>query len=502
MMISYHPEQFLLRILTAGFSGILTLSHCFAAELPGDIPSASLPPAGWIVDEWTDSGEWETVDVTKHGLRANDPTQDASPILEGIIGSASNYRILQFPAGDYFFQSDLTISRNGIRIRGAGVEQTRFYQQDSRFTFQPPSLENRIIPLGPPPERGDSVLHSIEADQVSVGDYVLPLAQFPLGGNRAEYKQRMAQEGRGQIVVVTGVEGDSIDVSEPMGLDYTPWPDPRLKVLRMLKDVGIENLFIQKLEQDKKDTLVFEQVANAYVRDIWSYYTHHKSILTKHCYRIFIEDNDISQGWEKQKGGHAYGIQINSNTTRAYVLNNKLEQLRHAITLQQGANHCVIAYNHTRSNILLHGNYANNNLFEGNVADAGINFDAVHGSNGPFNFVFRNVSDSDNRGIGVFRGESVVAMGNVAENFLKIRDEDYYALNRMDGEIEPGPLDRDTELPPSLYYKSTPSYLNGANWPLYGPGAGDDWGFRRPNSASAREFRDPPSPEEGGQTDS
>ncbi|MGC1480878.1 MAG: hypothetical protein WA771_10265 [Chthoniobacterales bacterium] len=489
-----------MRLLISGCLGVLTLFHGIAAVLPGEIPSASLPPAGWILDEWTDPGGWETVDVTEHGLLPNAPTQDAAPILEGIIASASTYRILHFPAGNYFFKSDLTISKNGIRIQGAGADQTNFYQQNCCFTFQPQSLENRVIPLGPPPERGDSVLHSVDADQVSVGIYVLPLAQFPWGGNREEYNLRMAKEGRGQIVVVTGVEGDSIDVSEPMGLDYTPWPDLRLKILRMLKDVGIESLHVQKLEQDKKDTLIFDQVANGYVRDVSSYYTHHKTILTKHCYRIFIEGNDIRQGWEKKKGGHAYGIQINSNTTRAYVLNNKLEQLRHAITLQQGANHCVIAYNHTKSNILLHGNYANNNLFEGNVADAGINFDAVHGSNGPFNFVFRNVSDSDFRGIGVFRGEPVIAMGNAAKKFLKVRDEDYYALNRVNGEIDPGRLDLNTELPPSLYYESAPAYLDSAHWPLYGPGAGDDWGYPRPNAASARDFRDPPSPEEDAET--
>lgn len=469
--------------LIASFAANQSSANTTDASLPADW----FPPAGWAIDEWTDPGDWQRVDVTAHGLKPNDPEQDATPILTQIIESSSAYRILYFPAGEYYFKSDLTISQNGIRIVGEGIEQTKFFQEDCRFTFQPKSLDDAVIALSTPPKRGDSTIHSVDAAQVSVGDYILPLAQFPWGGNRESYNTRMSNQGRGQIVIVEGIEGESIQVSEPMGLDYTPWPDQRIQVLNILKDVGMESLYIQKLVEDEKDTIVFEHCANAYVKGIRSYYTHLKTIKTLNCYRVFIEGNNINQGWSKPEGGHAYGIQLNSNTTRAYVLNNKLEQLRHGIILQQGANHCVVAYNHTKSNILLHGNYANNNLFEGNFADAGINFDAVHGSNGPYNFVFRNVSMHERKGIGVFRGEPVLVVGNVADNFLKIRDEDLTGASRINGQIEWGALPEDTVLPASLYYQQAPDFLAESPWPVFGPGAGDDWGAMHTIPAASRE---------------
>ena len=95
--------------------------------------------------------------------------------------------------------------------------------------------------------------------------------------------------------------------------------------------------------------------------------TDNKTVEIRRSYRVFVEGNNISQGFRKQSGGKAYGIHFSSHATRCYAFNNKLERLRHAIVFQQGANHCVAAYNHTQSNILLHGNYADNNLIEGNV---------------------------------------------------------------------------------------------------------------------------------------
>ena len=237
----------------------------------------------------------------------------------------------------------------------------------------------------------------------------------------------------------------------------------------------------------KKDTLTFDHVTNGYVRDVRFFWTHKKTIEARWSYRLFIQGNNIRQGWNKTEGGYAYGMQINANTTRAYVIDNKLEQLRHGIVLQQGANHCVIAYNHSKSNFLLHGNYSNNNLFEGNVADAGINFDNIHGPCGPYNTVYRNQSFDQSKGIGSFTGEPVSVIGNVVTN-LEVRDEDFVGANRIEGTILWGELTAESVLPPSLYFSSKPSFLNSSNWPVYGPQTTADWGANRTTPAFDRDI--------------
>ncbi|MGC1481994.1 MAG: hypothetical protein WA771_15955, partial [Chthoniobacterales bacterium] len=197
---------------------------------------------------------------------------------------------------------------------------------------------------------------------------------------------------------------------------------------------------------------------------------------------------NISQGWDKGSGGKSYGIHFSNNTTRCYAINNKLKQLRHGIVLQQGANHCVVAYNNTQSNILLHGNYAHNNLIEGNVADAGINFDSVHGANGPYNFVYRNVSIHASKGIGAFKGETPnVIIGNVSDNY-DVRDGDYQAANRIAGTVDWGSLPSNPELPDSLLCERFPILLEGNWWPLFGPGAGPGWGINNTNPAADRDI--------------
>ncbi len=414
-------------------------------------------------------------------------------MINQIINSSTAYRILYFPEGTYYLKSILTITRDGVRLVGAGIDKTKFYQQNSEIRFRSRRQNDLVLPLSTSPSRGGATLHTTGANQIKVGDFVQPLAKFPWGGQEDKFKNEMENVGRGQITVVKEIEGDQISVSEPIGLDFTSWPDPRLHVVTMLKDVGMESIHIEKLQADNKDTVEFDRVTNAYLKGVRFFWTHAKTIEVRRSYRLFIENCNISQGWDKTSGGMSYGIHFSVNTTRCYAINNKLKQLRHAIVLQQGANHCVVAYNHTESNILLHGNYAHNNLIEGNVASAGINFDAVHGANGPYNFIFRNVASHESKGIGKLNGAAPnVVIGNVSDNY-DVRDDDYQAANRSAGIIDWGSLPPNPALPPSLLYQRFPIFLEGRWWPLFGPRVGSDWGYTNTNPAADREIASIPA---------
>lgn len=468
----------------------------------GDVPSNLLPPGGWADDAWTDPGGWEVVDVTEHGLTPNTPSINASAKVSQIVSNGSGYRILYFPEGDYWFSSNLTINKNGIRLKGAGADKTKFYQQNADFTFGSKSAANTIIRLDDPaPQRGATKLYSSDANTLQPGDFILPVAQFPWGGQKDDYRAKMANLGIGQIVRVSSVSGNEVRFDDALGLDYRPWLKRRIRVLNMIKDVGIESVHIEKLSNDDKRTLFFTGVRNSFVRNCRLYYTSKQAIETKYSYRFFADSNNIQQSHDKGPGGHGYGIRYMDNSTRCYATNNKLQQLRHGIVMQTGANHCVIAYNHAQSNLLLHGNYAHNNLFEGNDAAAGINFDSVHGPNGPYNFVYRNLSIHASKGIGKLSGaDPNVVIGNVTDNF-DVESTDFVGANRVSGNVQWGSLSSSSSLPASLYLASKPAFLGNASWAPFGPGTSGDWGLNNQIPAKLRsitsvpEFDDMPTPD-------
>lgn len=459
------------------------------------IEGAPLPSAGWQDDNWTDPGGWTTIDVTRYGLNADEEQVDSALVVRKILDAtaAEGYRILQFPEGKFWFKSDLTITADGVRIIGAGMTKTQFIQDDAQLSFQSPDLDDLRIPLDQPPARGDTSLISSGADQLEVGDYILPAAQFPYRGNVDWYLEKMSKLGFGQIVIVTAIEGDTVHFNMPLGLDYADQPDQRIRVLKMQKDVGIEQVHFEKLQNDHKSTLHFYHVTNGYAKNIRFYYTSKEHVAVDDGYRIFIEGCNFSHSHDYGEGGHGYGIQFVTNTTRSYIVNNKFFKLRHAVVIQEGSNHNVIAYNNNNaSNILLHGNYAHNNLFEGNAAQGGINYDKVHGTNGPFNTIFRNNASIGQRGLMPRLSSDImeITVGNVTSGY-KPNQTSFNGANKVGEEIIWGEIEPNTLLPDSLYLNEQPDFLSGRPWPLFGPGTGDDWGASRTNPAADRDIEAP-----------
>jgi hypothetical protein len=183
-----------------------------------------------------------------------------------------------------------------------------------------------------------------------------------------------------------------------------------------------------------------------------------------------------------------------------------MEHLRHAFSLQTGANGNVIAYNYSRDpfrsevptnfggDISLHGHYPFSNLFEGNIVQ-NIHIDQTWGPSGPYNTFFRNRAEL--LGIimtsGTVQSDSMNFVGNETTNtsiamgnYLLYGSGHFEYANNIKGIITPPGA---TTLPDSSYYLSwyppfwtttifptigIPNLLNSGNNPAfdrYGSGA-------------------------------
>ena len=154
--------------------------------------------------------------------------------------------------------------------------------------------------------------------------------------------------------------------------------------------------------------------------------------------------------------------------------------------LQAGANGNAFSYNYSlqpfntdtfpnnlSGDIVLHGNYPYQNLFEGNIVQ-NIIADASHGINGPFNTFLRNRAELYGIFIVEGAGDSTNIVGNeiTGSGYLQ---GNYYLKGT--GNFEYGNTKKDSLLPEgttqltekSFLYSSTPSFWNiAAAWPSIG----------------------------------
>ena len=188
-------------------------------------------------------------------------------------------------------------------------------------------------------------------------------------------------------------------------------------------------------------------------------------------------------------GGKAYGIACQSTTGECLIENNIFKHLRHSILLQSGANGNVFGYNYSvdpywvdvgslptnsAGDMVLHGNYAYANLFEGNICQ-NIVIDNSHGINGPYNTFFRNRAEL----YGIFMNSSPASdsqnfIGNEVTNpnsnfgLYSLSGSGHFEYgNNVKGGIVPSGTTNLSDN--SYYYNSQPPFLqNLSSWPSIG----------------------------------
>jgi hypothetical protein len=332
------------------------------------------------------------------GFTANDA------LLSTLLNEYNNSGIIVFfPEGDYLFNYSIRLSDNEI-LRGESAEFTR-------FEFDLGGIGHCILATGNVVNGSvllneNTVLNEYELSLTDVSDFQIG-DYFHLSENDAAIVfSDWAVGCAGQINKIENIEGNNISTSYPIRRMFYTNRNAAIKKVNLVKHVGIENLTIHRLDETANQTnnIYFNYAANCWVSCIRSYNCNFSHIEISNSTNIEVTGSYFKDGFSYGSGGKAYGVCLDYSTGQCLIQDNIFEHLRHSMMAQLGANGNVFAYNYSKNpfwtevgilpansagDLVLHGNYAYLNLFEGNIVQ-NIVIDDSHGSNGPFNTFFRN----------------------------------------------------------------------------------------------------------------
>lgn len=445
----------------------------------GDIDPDVLPPGGFPNITWSDPGSWTTIDVTTHGLPANNAGIDATEKVEDIIASTSGNRVLYFPDGAYYFKSDLAIATSNIRLKGNGKLNTIFVVDGPAnevvdLGFEGGTSGSALAVTGSLAKGATTVTLS-NASTLSAGDIIfLYASNWTFEGEVGDVSQ---------IFKIVSKSGNTLTLDLPLGVDIPSDKVPVVQKFNMVSNVGIEDLKITRVRDnaDFSANVEFRYVYNGRAINLDSGWCANSHISATYSKNIVFEHNEVHDAYDFGEGGHGYGLNVNFSTG-VRISDNKTWNLRHQILLAKGSNHCVVSYNSVEppmyglNAITLHGRYPHSNLIEGNYSNYKMLADSAHLDNGPRNVFFRNFSDSERIGNEDPNTSKTAVIGNVMGALLSYGTDNYAAANKINGTITWGELSSSATIPASLYTATKPAFLGAKPWPVYGPGVDSNWG--------------------------
>ena len=429
-------------------------------------------------------------DVMNFGAVGNGITDDAQAIRDAIDSLHGNQGVIYFPPGQYLVGSTIDLP-DSVILRGATSDSTHIL-----FNLNGSVGNGFNIGGG---ETG--VFTSIRSgafrgsDQVIIDDSTL----FSTG----DYAEVMQDNGTwdtqpavwatnciGQIVRINYVNGDTVFFDTPLRYDYDTLLNVRMQRITPAQQVGIECLQLSRTDTVASGVCYnvnYLFAANCWMKGVESSRSIGSHVEVDASTNITITGCYFhhSQDYEGAST-HGYGITLFDHSGQCLLQNNIMEHLRHAFSLQTGANGNVIAYNYSTdpfrtefpsdlgADISLHGHYPFSNLFEGNIVQ-NIMIDQAWGPSGPFNTFFRNRAEL--YGIimtsGAVNSDSTTFVGNEVSSTAPFQGQ--YALagmghfefgNNIKGTLTPAGT---SPLPDStVFLLHRPSYWTASDFPSIG----------------------------------
>lgn len=456
---------------------------------PDTVPPC--PPDCWEIPEdrlttWDPGyrGSIPTVPVQVNaktmGAKADGTTDDSTAVQEAINAVTPPGAVL-LPAGTYLFQSDLVL-KEGVVLRGEGMDKTHLI-----FDFPATSFNGAISVRGTPSgaiiaieagaQAGSTVLTVADASGLTAGDTIRIFSENDAETmyTKPEWEVQWAANAVGQFVEITAVNGKSVTLDVPLRLTHPQSRNPRLLKFSMVRDFGVEQLHIKRLDQSDDYLISVSGGINGWIRDCHLEYCTRGHIYIGLSRHITVSGNTMHHYNDNVIDALGFGVQIMGATSDCLIENNIFHSLRNSMTIGLGSNGNVFAYNYSRDrlswpDIAISGHFPHMNLFEGNVVEhaAVANY---WGPVGPLTTLYRN---RITEGYIVINDHSqmINVIGNTIADARGVLDDgtivDALAEYNLVAGVMQASSDKEPLLPPSLWRDSKPDYWGDLPWPCTG----------------------------------
>ncbi len=446
------------------------------------------------INRFIDFSSFEEYNFIKDFNGDNTGKTDNSELLSNALDSTPDSIVIYFPSGTYLFNNALNIPSNKILI-GRSPTTTLF-----KF-----NLENRNLPLitvqgertklfvsidsvGP---IGSNFIYLNETSTLDKGDIIeLEIENDPSILPKAE---NWAKNAIGQIFKVDSIRANIIYLNKKILHHYNSGFKRELYLLDPVKNSGISRLSIQRIDSGKSPTFYIDIGMNINLRCLNSQMagTNHVQLVSTINSVVFgcvFSDAHYHCG-----GGTGYGVWTGRHSSDNLIENNIFKRLRHSMIVSIGANNNVFAYNYSLdpvakrgslsegtcygpefelSDISVHGNYPNYNLFEHNLVKF-IHVDDFWGPAGPGNTFFRNRVYKWNSDTGIkidgFSTEQFLYGNILPYSSIYVQQENINITEIQNRTVQAHNHQNNDNISESLYLKSRPFFFGNYNWPLFGP---------------------------------
>jgi hypothetical protein len=426
--------------------------------------------------------------VKDFGAKGDGASDDSSAFMKAIRDTNSGAILV--PAGTYLIKSPLEINTSVV-LRGEGADKTHLLFDLTGISRHALYIRNQTNGSWTDVKGGftkGSTSLTVASASAFKPDSFAEIQQTNdpnIMYTNPLWKQDWAENSVGEIVKVISVSENTIILESPLKTDYREDLKPQIRTIGIVKNAGIENLHIKRLDEvEGKNIINFSNTAYCWLRNIESEYSPRCHIEIWTSYGCEIRDSYFHHAPYYGGNGEGYGVSIIQHTTNCLVENNIFVHLRHSMIIQVGASGNVFGYNYSREpyatdgswkgelcDISIHGHYPSYNLFEGNVVQQ-IDISDWWGPVGLGNILFRNRVESK-KGISVKdHSHSQIIIGNeLATGTIHIDNtvkETIVNGNMIKGEITWEPSNAEHELPASYYYDQKPPFYNSLTYPSSG----------------------------------
>ena len=378
-------------------------------------------------EDWSDAGLFKELnanqvfDVTlEPGTYWYEKVQSAVNKARDV--SANGPSIIYFPEGTYVFTNqytnpfELSFPDSNIIFLGDGSDKTilKFYTYACNDNFNCFDIHGSVEEyrdLNQNINKGDYGIHG-DLSGVSNRDWIHFTERLfhydpdiPLEDNEKGIV--------GQITKLTSKSGSDGTIKDSATKDYSTSKSLEIRKVNPVKNIGIENMTIQRFPCDKASVsgkginIKFSFAVNCWVKGVKSENTSRHHLSVTHSSHLEISGCYFYDAIDYDNGGYGYGVTLYGSTTNSLVENNVFRHLRHAMVTGGGANDNVWIYNYSRDqystwngvpysdrDLDLHAKFPFGNLYEHNYVKL-IKADDFHGLNGPYNTFVRNFVHDD-----------------------------------------------------------------------------------------------------------